>query len=227
MGKYWSKNNSSFSGSSHGFGSDNSTRIVAVLFLFVLALYMALPVWVQPIQFVWSRASQSRTAVESSVHSALVTQLAIGECSIIAIPPQIEYDVIITECNKGDDHVISGQRVYIPYGGNIFWFGNIVSVQGSSVIVRIVSDPNNSQKRVTIAGVVEQVPVIPIGGGTFVAELPNSVSVAVNSLVTDSLSGEPIAYVSGTVAENATLMQRVYMRIPVSFERMNIIQLHK
>jgi hypothetical protein len=188
--------------------------------IIVLFVYMLLPVFTQPLQQLWMNSGTTQAAIISTLTPNEKKFIDNPhECIITSIPPRSDYDTMSILCSA--QVALSAEaRVFVRHNGVSYWVGRVISVSGTQALVKALSNTGLPVREVALAGSVESFGIVSMGGGAFVLEVPSSVPVSVGSRVTDRSTGYPVGIVSGVVRENATLMQRVYIRMPISFERM-------
>jgi hypothetical protein len=220
MAKYWSKNNPTFFRGSH---RDISSSIITALFFVLLAFFLLLPIIAKPFVYIFDTAAQSTSLIQQRFGSRNI-QLSEGECIVSRIPPLSRYDTIAIHC-QDNQSIEKGQKVFVQHNKKTYWLGMIEYVTGNIALVHIISDPSDQPLRASVTSLPEQITIRPIGGGSLYTELPASVEIITGSDVYDTDSGLLIGSISGTSLESSTLMQRVYVRIPISFERLESVSL--
>jgi hypothetical protein len=214
MAKYLSMNNKRQSSLS---GVDLS---VLGFFLVASLIFLLLPVMRYPFEGFWRAASLARVSLDEKFGEAY----SMNTCLVIATPPKRRYDTVLLECNPAMTFS-KDQFVWYNEGGVRYMVGRVDSVQSGRVTVRLFSTYDATRNfDVLLDGHLEKFTALPLGGGMFKVEVPSEVVVREGTEVKHVPSYQPLGVVSGISLEPGSLVQRVYIRLPFSFERLTHLQ---
>jgi hypothetical protein len=196
-----------------------------VIFFVVLAAFFLLPVLAKPFVVLLDTASQSKAVIYSTFGMNTVKPLE-GECIVTDVPPVSRYDTIGIHCKNGKILAI-GDYVFTVKNNKKYWIGNVGYVDSEKALVDMNTNPSANSFRVNTVDLQEHIVIKPIGGGAFYAQLPAGIEITTGSDVHDMRNGFLIGFVSATSLESSTLMQHLYVRTPISFERLETVTVEK
>lgn len=196
---------------------------VVVGFFIIAAVFLLLPIFQNPLRDVWRFVSIAQLAVSNRHLPGLSSA---NECLVVGAPPQQRFDTLLLECNP-DHGFAENQFVWYRSLAGRYLVGIVSNAQpGGRVIARLFSTSIRGQfidVRLSVDG--ERYSAVPIGGGSLRVEIPATVPVSIGQNVYHATSGQLLGMVAGAQIEKGSFIQRVYIRLPFSFEKLTRLEI--
>ena len=136
----------------------------------------------------------------------------------------MSYDSVALQCNP-DLQLAENQSLFITSNsGTQYYIGSITSYTDSgAAIAQLYSSAGFKPFLGSSPSLYDNVYITPSGNGSFVFELPSSVVLSVGSDVYSQEIGFPIGSVTAISQNPNTLVQTLYVRMPISLQRLTTV----